>query len=102
MSAAALNRLRPGPSRPCVTVPLVGQITIRGIGVDLPASARRASELHRCLYREQAAEFGVCRLAAGRYPEMTENLIWVPTSRRWSARCRPPVSTVCHAYLLIL
>jgi hypothetical protein len=39
MSAAALNRLRPGPSsRPCVTVPLVGQITIRGISVDLPAS----------------------------------------------------------------
>ena len=38
MSAAALNRLRPGPSRPCVTVSLVGQITIRGISVDLPAS----------------------------------------------------------------
>ena len=38
MSAAALDRLRPGPSRLCVTVPLMGQITIRGISVDLPAS----------------------------------------------------------------
>ncbi|MGD0608796.1 MAG: hypothetical protein ABSA53_35080 [Streptosporangiaceae bacterium] len=36
MSADAPPAL--GPSRPCVTVPLVGQITIRGISVDLPAS----------------------------------------------------------------
>lgn len=52
------------------------------------ASARRASELRRCLYREQVAEFGVCRLAVGRYRSLTEIVDSMPLKSTMSATSR--------------